>query len=295
MNWSSLPRLSALKAFAAYADLTSVTAAGDALNVSHAAVSQHLRQLEADLGLPLFDRSGRALALTPEGEALAKALLSGFAEMIRVIEDLTGQSDARPLHIATTASFAANWLMPRLPAYRDVDPETDIVVDANPHLTDPSPGGIDLALRAGIGPWPGLDNEVLLPSTYVCVAAPSLVGDKPVDSLDDLMDFPWLRELGISEGSLWLQGLRLESSHLRSVTQLPGNMCLDAARNGQGVLITARVWVEQDLRAGRLVLLYEDTRPNAYHIVTRPGVHRPALKRFLTWLRREARKPSVSL
>lgn len=78
INWSRLPSLSALRAFSAYVQSGSVAEAGAALNVSHAAISQQLRGLEAYLGVPLFDRSSRALELTPEGEDLARALQDGF-------------------------------------------------------------------------------------------------------------------------------------------------------------------------------------------------------------------------
>ena len=73
-DWHRLPPLSALRAFSAYAETGSVTRAGALLNVSHAAISQQMRNLETHLGLALLDRSGRALALTPEGQQLADAL-----------------------------------------------------------------------------------------------------------------------------------------------------------------------------------------------------------------------------
>ena len=74
MDWRDLPPLSALRAFAAFAEEGSVVAAGDALGVSHAAISQQLRSLEAHLDVVLLDRSGRALTLTAEGAQLATAV-----------------------------------------------------------------------------------------------------------------------------------------------------------------------------------------------------------------------------
>ena len=74
MDWRDLPPLSALRAFAAFAETGKVVAAGNALGVSHAAISQQLRGLEDHLGLSLLDRSGRSLRLTPEGQVLADAL-----------------------------------------------------------------------------------------------------------------------------------------------------------------------------------------------------------------------------
>ncbi|WP_372835795.1 LysR family transcriptional regulator [Puniceibacterium confluentis] len=289
MNWATLPPLSALRAFAAYAETGSVTRAGQLLNVSHAAISQQMRSLETHLGVALLDRSARALSLTPEGLQLADALTEGFGRISQVIEALTGADADRPLQVATTPSFAAHWLMPRLASFRVAHPGIDIMINPSPKRTNPAPGGIDVALRFGMGHWPGLDAELLVQSPVVVVAAPSLIGDLTPKSPEDLLDFPWLQELGTSESTLWLAGRSVTGLRTKGVIHVPGNLVLDGARNGQGIAISTRVSVEEDLRAGRLRLLFEETEENGYHIVTAPGVMRPPLRDFVTWLRREAR------
>ena len=90
MNWSSLPPLAALRAFAAYTETRSVNAAGGLLNVSHAAISQQMRALESHLGVALLDRSGRKLALTHEGETLGRNLIEAFGSITQTVEALTG-------------------------------------------------------------------------------------------------------------------------------------------------------------------------------------------------------------
>ncbi|WP_146585169.1 LysR family transcriptional regulator [Puniceibacterium confluentis] len=289
MNWATLPPLSALRAFAAYAETGSVTRAGQLLNVSHAAISQQMRSLETHLGVALLDRSARALSLTPEGLQLADTLTEGFGRISQVIEALTGADADRPLQVATTPSFAAHWLMPRLASFRVAHPGIDIMINPSPKRTNPAPGGIDVALRFGMGHWPGLDAELLVQSPVVVVAAPSLIGDLTPESPEDLLDFPWLQELGTSESTLWLAGRSVTGLRTKGVIHVPGNLVLDGARNGQGIAISTRVSVEEDLRAGRLRLLFEETEENGYHIVTAPGVMRPPLRDFVTWLRREAR------
>ena len=173
MDWTDLPPLSALRAFAAYAETGAVQKAGDKLNVSHAAISQQIRNLENHLGLRLLDRSGRSASLTEEGRALASALETGFGEIARTVAQLTGSEQARPLHVSTTPSFAANWLMPRLADFRSRHPEIDIVIDPNPALCDPTPGGVDIAIRYGNGHWPGMEARLLIPSAMAVVAAPA--------------------------------------------------------------------------------------------------------------------------
>ena len=134
MNWRDLPPLASLRAFSAFSQSGSVKLAGVALNVSHAAISQHLRALEAHLGLSLVDRSGRALSLTQEGDQLARALDLGFGAIGAAVQDLKGADADRPLHISCTSSFAASWLMPRLPGFRALHPEINLMLDPSPEL-----------------------------------------------------------------------------------------------------------------------------------------------------------------
>lgn len=284
MNWQHLPPLSALRAFSAYVETGSLTKAAAALNVSHAAVSQQLRQLERHLDLALFDRSGRMLSLTDAGTRLASVTVSSFQRMIDTVEEVTGADAMRPLHVSTTPTFATSWLMPRLPEFQEKHSDLNIMIDPTLQLVTLETGGVDVALRHGMGHWPGLESELLLTSPMVVVAAPSLMGTRVVDSPADLAGAPWIEELGTSEASRWLEQNGI-SSDLRRKTSMPGNMMLDAVRNGHGVAVTVRNFVEADLAAGRLVALFTAERAGGYHIVTRPGVQRPPLRAFVRWLR----------
>ncbi|MHA6346259.1 LysR family transcriptional regulator [Roseivivax sp. CAU 1761] len=290
MNWRDLPPLAALRAFSAFAETGSVRAAGAALNVSHAAISQQLRQLETHMQVALLDRSGRSLALTAEGRQLADALAAGFARIAQTVEALTGADALRPLHVSTTPSFAANWLMPRLAGFRQRNPEIDIMISPTPRLVDPAPGGVDLAIRYGAGAWPGLAVERLLDAPLWVVAAPSLVGDLVPERPEDLLRFPWLQELGTSEASDWFAGRGVTEGRARGLIHVPGDLVIDGARNGQGVVVTTPIAVAEDVRQGRLRLLFEEGGGSGYHLVMAPGVARPPLRAFAAWLRRETRR-----
>ncbi|MDG1471811.1 MAG: LysR family transcriptional regulator [Ascidiaceihabitans sp.] len=287
MDWRDLPPLAGLRAFAAFADTGGVAQAGVALDVSHAAISQQLRSLEAHLGVSLLDRAGRTMHLTAEGDALAHAALQGFAQMIEASRTITGANDTRPLHITATPTFAASWLMPCLPRFRAIAPDVNILLNPTPDTVTLEPGGVDIAIRYGTGPWAGLDNELWLESPMVVVGAPELIAGKQIDSADDLRHLPWLEEFGRSEGSDWLREHGVSEATTAGFIQVPGNLMLDGARDGQGIAVTVRAFVEADLQSGRLVLLAEEEREGAgYHIVTRPGVQRPPLKAFVRWLKR---------
>jgi LysR family glycine cleavage system transcriptional activator len=287
MVWSDMPPLAALRAFHAYATKGNVVQAGAALSVSHAAISQQLRALENHIGLALMDRSGRSLALTAEGQQLARALELGFGAISAAVQDLM-QSDAdRPVHVSCTSSFAASWLMPRLPGFRAAHPEINLTLDPTPELVALKPGGVDVALRYGRGGWSGLDAEMFLASSLVIVAAPVLLQGNTQLSPAELAEYPWLEELGATESTAWLKSYGVDrSTHLRRI-QLPGNLMLDGLRAGQGVAITVRQFVEDDLKSGRLIELYCEPDQRGYHIVTRPGVQRPAVREFVRWLRRQ--------
>jgi LysR family glycine cleavage system transcriptional activator len=293
MSLSELPPLAALKSFSAFAEAGNVAQAGAALNVSHAAISQQLRLLERHMGVALLDRTGRALVLTTEGRKLADALSLGFGAITTAVQDLIGADADRPLHISTTPTFAASWLMPRLPGFRATHPDIDLMLDPSPQLVPLSPGGIDIALRYGSGDWPGLISEPLLQSAMIVVAAPKLLKGCRIDSPADLAQFPWLEELGTTESTNWLRSKGVADGIVRGTMQVPGNLLLDGARDGQGVAVIVRHFVQADLNAGRLVALFEEETSSGYHIVTRPDVLRPAARTFVRWLRKQNSLNSV--
>lgn len=290
MNWRALPPLASLRAFAAYAESGSLTAAAKALGVSHPAISQQIRALEQHLGLALVSREGRAMALTAEGHMLATAANEAFGAIADVVETLTGAEDARPVHVTTTPSFAAAWLMPRLATLRVAHPEIEVMLNPTPGLVPLEPGGVDIAIRYGKGGWAGLETEMLVETPMVLVAAPRLLAGRPHATHEDMAQLPWLEEFGASEGSMWLNSRGVGIERKGPSVHVPGNLLLDGARDGQGVAVTVKCFVEPDLMAERLVLLDESTDEGAgYHLVTRPGVHRASVKAFLKWLRRVAK------
>ena len=289
MDWAKLPPLTALRAFSALAERGSAVAAGDSLNVSHAAISQQIKLLEDRLGLALVDRTGRRLTLTAEGQQLADALAAGFGKISHAIELLTGADADRPLQISTTPGFAAHWLMPRMLDFRHQHPTLDVMINPTSESVALEPGGIDIALRYGQGEWPGLASEPLFFSKLVVVAAPGLVRNHVVQCPADLVDMPWVQEYGTSEATDWLRRKGVVKARGGGMIQVPGNFLLDAVRQGQGVCLTVRRWVEEDVAAGNLVLLFEEPEVTGYHIVTRPGVLRPKARIFSIWLKRQAK------
>ena len=289
IDWLSLPPLTALRALAALAETGSTVAAGSRLNVSHAAVSQQVKALEAHIGVPLVRRGARSLELTEEGRLLADSVREGVAGIEAVVQRLKGEEQGRAILVTCTPSLASYFLMPRLAEYQQAHPEVSLMIDPTAQLRDVGPGAADIALRYGNGDWPGLNAELLVRSPIAVLASPDLI---PVD-LDptpaELADYPWFQELGTTEASDFLewQGARLNPT--RGLTTLPGNLMVEALRSGRGVGAMARAFAEEDLKAGRLRLLHEDVRKKGYFLLTRPDRLRPAARDFARWLLRQAR------
>ncbi|MDF1720894.1 MAG: LysR family transcriptional regulator [Minwuia sp.] len=289
MDWSGMPPLATLRSFEAAARHLNFTSAGREMNVTHAAVSQQVRRLEDRLGVSLMVREGRGLALTDDGARLAWQLSDGFGTLQQAIADFTDNEAMRALKVTVTPIFATSWLMPRIADFRAGHPDIELMLNPTFELIDLKRDNYDLAIRYGIGRWPRLESEPLIPSSFVVVAATSLVGGRKIETPADAAKLPWLQELGTDELKIWMARRGVVVERKTDITHMPGFMIPSALRDGQGVACTARVFVEDDIQSGRLMVLFEDDddaeNPAGYHMVWQPGPMRPPLKAFVTWLK----------
>jgi LysR family glycine cleavage system transcriptional activator len=288
MNWSDLPSLSSLRAFAALADAGSYTQAAAALNVSHAAVSQQVKALEERLGVPLVARDGRGIALTEEGAALARDLATGFAAIGRGVETLTGAGAEVPVQITMSPAFAVQWFMPRITEFQKQHPEITLMLNPTAEVVALKPGGIDLAIRYGDRRAPDAKVDPVLIADMVVVGTPALIGARDLTDPAMLVGMPWLQELGTNEVADWMARHGVTLDRPLMITHMPGNLIMEAVRRGDGITYTARPWVAEELRAGQLIELFSDKAFGIYYIVTRPGVLRRPVTTFVKWLKCQA-------
>ena len=283
----NLPSLTALRAFEAAARQGSFSAAGRELNVTHAAVAQQVRALEAHLGVPLAYRAGRGLALTDEGRRLAAALADGFGAIAAAVADLTEAERARPLRVSVTHSFAAQWLMPRLSGFWAKHPEIGLSLLPENRLVDLGAERIDLAIRCGRGDWPGLEVELLTPTHFAVVGAPALLGDAETLTPDEMARLPWVIETGWPEQLAWMRSLGIDPEAIASHEVPTEDLALSAARQGYGLHVELSTLLDDEIASGRLRVVHRSTAADAmsYWLVTRPGPRKPALKAFLRWLK----------
>ena len=286
-----LPPLAALRAFEAAARLRSLTAAASELNVTHAAIAQQVRKLEAWFGTPLLYRSGRGVAPTQEGLELASGLSDGFSTIRDAVGRLSASEATRPLNITLTPTFASRWLMPRLEHFRASTPGVEIMINPSAEVVDMSRGGFDAGFRFGRGDWPGLEAERVIDSEIFLSASPALLERRPIEQPSDLLKVTWIQELGSDEMHFWIGALGVDTSDYTNIVSVPGSLAIEAVLRGQGVGITTSAFVKDDIEAGRLVRLFPAGHQGSYcyFLIYRPGYQRPPLKKFIQWVRREIR------
>lgn len=284
MNWSKIPSLSALRAFDATVRQGSFSAAARELNVTHAAIAQHVRLLETHFAVALIRREGKGMVPTEEGVALAKGLSDGFDCISMAVYDLLDRGQNRPLRVALTPVFASTWLMPRLGHFWQAYPEIDLELLPGHGLVDLRRDSIDVALRFGGGDWQGYDIKQLVDAPIVAVCSLQMDLD-PVDSLSALQDQKWLLDATWTEQSQLALQRDLNLELARKATFATCDLQRVATLNSLGVGFFPLPIVEQDIQLGQLKLLYTDVgTDSSYHVLTRPDVVNPRRDIFVKWL-----------
>jgi DNA-binding transcriptional LysR family regulator len=287
MDWSHFPSLNSLRAFSAVAELGSYSRAGTVLNVTHAAVSQQIRALEAQIGVTLVVRSGRKIVLTAEGTVLARELAAGFAIISKGIDAVTGADTIRPVQITTSPAFAAMWLMSRVVDFQHQHPDITLLLNPTSEIVELKPGGIDLAIRYREGRGSDTGVDTVLSADMVVVGTPGLIGGRVFTDPAMLVDLPWLQELGTDEVARWMGRHGVTLTRPLLITHMPGNLIMESVRRGDGITYTARAFVEKELQSGQLIELFSDQAFGTYYIQSRPGVLSPSVKAFIIWLRQQ--------
>jgi len=288
MAGSRLPSLNSLRAFSVVAESGSFSAAAAQLNVTHAAVSQQVKSLEAHLGISLAVREGRGIRLTAEGAALAHDLGSGFSTILRGVENLKEAASARPVQITMSPAFAVEWLMPRIMEFQYRHRDITLLLNPTAEVVELKPGGIDLAIR--YCERDRLDGAVapVLISDMIVIATPELLGGRKFDDPASLVDMPWLQELGTNEAASWLASHGVTLDRPLMINHMPGNLIMEAVRRGDGITYTARAFFRDDLQSGKVVELFSDAASGIYFLEAGPVALRPAVRTFANWLKAKA-------
>jgi len=295
-----LPSLNGLRAFEAAARHLSFTLAAAELNVTQTAISHQIKRLEEELGLRLFIRKNRALALTPKAKDYLPGVRAAFNDLRLATDRLLRKDDDNVLTISTLSSLAAKWLLPRLSTFQEAHPSIDVRITTSTGLVDFRSGDVDAAIRYGRGHWPGLRTQWLMADELFPVCSPVLLnGDKPLRVPEDLAHHTLLHSSGGFEDDWrqWLTaaGLPANISKQRGVTFDVSFMTVQAAIDGIGVAMGRTSYVQDDIAKGRLVVPFKIALPadaGFYLVSPEAADEPPKLKLFRQWLTAAAQHKS---
>jgi LysR family transcriptional regulator, glycine cleavage system transcriptional activator len=296
-----MPPLSALRAFEAAARHQSLTKAAQELHVTPGALSHQIRGLEDLLGLKLFERRVRSIALTGAGARLYPGLRSGFIHIRDAVDALAREGSERALVISTPPGFTSKWLAPRLYRFSSAHPEIDARVSSSTTNANFITDGVDVAVRnlpAEATHDPELLVEKLVDVYVVVVCSPRLLASRgPFQSRSALREMPLIHDESLASrpGAVgwadWFAAAGVEGVELsRGLRFTSADHALDATLEGAGVLLTHDVLAYDELRTGRLVIPFElnlNSR-RVYNLVChRRRQDHPNVLAFRSWIKQE--------
>ncbi|HEY4349774.1 MAG TPA: transcriptional regulator GcvA [Paraburkholderia sp.] len=292
MDLRDLPTLNAVKAFEAAARHESFSRAADELFVTHGAVSHQIRALEAELGVTLFTREGKRLRLTDVGRRYAVRVRTALVTLAEATREIRASDRERRLVVSILPSFAARWVTPRVGSFIESHPQWDLELQTSNALVDFARDDVDIAIRFGYGRYPGLHVEMLLEEVFFPACTPDFNGGKLPKTPAELANLPLLR----SDDQLWKRwfdaaDLRDWPEPSRGVLYQDSSNLLQAAMDGQGVVLTRRALAMHEIAEGRLVRLFNIDGPSPwqYFFVCPPQLrHTPRVEAFREWIFGEA-------
>jgi LysR family transcriptional regulator, regulator of gene expression of beta-lactamase len=270
--------LNALKAFEASARHLSFTRAGLELRVTQAAISHQVKGLEEMLGVTLFRRLPRGLALTDEGLVLMPVVTDAFKRIGVTLDRLEHGQIEEVVTVGCNSTFANGWLLQHLDEFRTKHPLIDLRLLINNNRVDAAGDGLDLALRFGNGSWHGTEAVHLLPAPLSPICAPATA--KRLRHPEDLARETLLRSYRVEEWALWFGMTDIPCPTIRGPMFDSSVTMAEAAAQGLGVALVPVCMFQRDLTAARLVQPFE--------------IKASAGSYWLTWLKSKSPTPGMS-
>ncbi|MNZ30043.1 Glycine cleavage system transcriptional activator [compost metagenome] len=290
---SNIPPLNALRVFESVARLKSFSKAAEELHVSQSAVSRQISLLESYLDVQFFYRDRAGIRLTELGQQYFEGIQPAFERIVTATRGLTAQVGDEPLRIRVYSTFAARWLMHRLPRLQKAHPDLRIRISTAVAPVDFSTERVDASIQLGKGDWEGLRSDFLFADELRPVCRPKLVsgmptGRTPKDVFKHRLIHSRYRKQDWAD---WFASAGIEYTMEEDPFLLPSSLlAYQAAQDGLGIAIAQTRMVEQELRAGTLIYFCEHTlvRDLGYYLVSPPNSPREhKIARFRDWLMEE--------
>jgi len=262
------------------------TRAAIELCVTQAAVSHQVKSLEARLGMQLFRRLPRGLAMTDEGMALLPALRDSFDRIGDLLEQFSGGHVREVLTVGAVGTFAVGWLLPRLSHFRDAFPYIDLRLSTNNNRVDIAAEGLDYAIRFGDGAWHGTDSEHLFDASLSPLCAPEVAARlrEPADLKGETL----LRSYRSDEWPCWFTAADLSPFAIKGPVFDSSWTMIEAAMLGHGVALAPPVMFRRHIEAGRISQPFAIGATTGAYWLTRLKSKQPtsATLAFRNWITR---------
>lgn len=283
--------LNSLQIFLAVSELKSVSAAARALTTSQSAVSYHIKKLEDDLGVPLFDRRFDGLEPTAFGSLLASHVGKGFAEIRAGLKNIASLRNGREVCVAMVPMFASRWLAPRIAHFWEAHSDVQLsFVHHGNNYTELPRGTLnaDMGVQWGLGRWPGFTAQEIFADDLVVVCSPVYLERTCIRTEADLAH---CRLLHVNDHDLWGEWfgevLGFPPDPRNRMLLEDRSFQLSSTLNGVGVSLMVKSFVQDELAAGTLVNPLGRTYPTQcrYYLVQPENfaLSGPARK-FRSWL-----------
>ncbi len=293
-----LPPLGSLRAFEAVARHGSMSRAARELNVTQGAVSRQVALLQSTLRMQLVVRTGRGIALTELGHRLFSGVNAGFERMRLTIEELAADAGEATVTISTVPTVATRWLIPRIAAFREANPDITLDVRSSLALVNLALPTIDLAIRYGEGRWPGVKSHLLFEVRSFPVCSPGFFEQHgPMREPSDLQHLPLIHKVSRQWWLDWLHAAGVQSAKLRGgVIVDEFELAIQLALDGQGVALGREGLIGPELSAGSLQRVFDVSvkLPRAFFLCysdARPLTR--AARRVFDWLTEVASKQDI--
>lgn len=289
-----LPPLKALHAFEAAARHESVTRAAAELNVSHSAISQQIKILEQHFDQKLFRKKGNGVELTPKARTFLQDLTESLDQIAVASENLSVSPIVNRISVNATPTFSVQWLVPRVAEFQRQFPKMEVRTETSTtDVLSKEYDSSDIIIRRFPMKRTGMECTRILDDVTIAVAAPALVESEPPEHPSDLFRYKLLHiKSRISAWPNWFRKSGIETSQTLS-GQIFDHIFLGlaSARSGAGICLCPRVFVEDELAAGRLVALFPEhfvVGSGFYALYDTKNRNLRNIERFIGWLRQDA-------
>jgi len=283
------PSLKAIKTFQIAAKHSSFAVAADELCITPSAVSHQIKTLETQLGLPLFSRGARALALTDAGARYLEQIDDLFVRLEAVTEQLRARYGRNSVRLHVPAYFASEMLLPRLSEFSKLNAGIDLRIDTSGSGGREHVAEADISVVVGTGPWNGLVAHPLFAQTMIPACKPELLAEKPVTRYEDLNAHTLLvHEARRDDWDRWATTVGMKSLVPSQIVRIDSmSAAMRAAETGIGIALLPAELSRAKFASGRLARVFDDelvTQENYTLLVRTEDENRDDIRSLCAWL-----------